>query len=83
MAAVCVVLDPGLVVLGGPVGSAGGSELATRVAAEVARICLAHPAVAPTSVPEEPVLRGALQAALTQARAGLLGSLGSPSEIPA
>ena len=83
VAAVCVVLDPGLVVLGGPVGKAGGSELATRVAAEVSRVCLAHPEVAPTAVPDEPVLRGALQAALAQARAGLLGSLGSPSEIPA
>jgi hypothetical protein len=29
------------------------------------------------------VLRGALQSALAQARAGLLGSLGSPSEISA
>jgi predicted NBD/HSP70 family sugar kinase len=83
VAAVCVVLDPGLVVLGGPVGQAGGSELATRVAAEVSRICLAHPDVVPTAVPDEPVLRGALQAALAQARAGLLGSLGSPTEIPA
>ena len=83
VAAVCVVLDPGLVVLGGPVGQAGGSELATRVAAEVSRVCLAHPDVAPTAVPDEPVLRGALQAALAQARAGLLGSLGSPTEIPA
>jgi predicted NBD/HSP70 family sugar kinase len=83
VAAVCVVLDPGLVVLGGPVGQAGGSELATRVAAEVSRICLAHPDVAPTAVPDEPVLRGALQAALAQARSGLLGSLGSPTEIPA
>ena len=83
VAAVCVVLDPGLVVLGGPVGKAGGSALATRVAAEVPRICLARPAVAPTTAADEPVLRGALQAALAQARAGLLGSLGSPSEIPA
>jgi len=80
VAAVCVVLDPSLVVLGGDVGKAGGTELATRVAAEVARICLAHPAVVPTSVPDEPVLRGALQAALVQARARLLGSLGSASE---
>jgi predicted NBD/HSP70 family sugar kinase len=83
VAAVCVVLDPGLVVLGGPVGKAGGSELAVRVAAEVSRICLAHPAVAPTTAADEPVLRGALQSALAQARAGLLGSLGSPSEISA
>ena len=80
VAAVCVVLDPSLVVLGGTVGKAGGTELATRVAAEVARICLAHPAVVATSVPDEPVLRGALQAALVQARAKLLGSLGSESD---
>jgi predicted NBD/HSP70 family sugar kinase len=80
VAAVCVVLDPSLVVLGGTVGKAGGAELATRVAAEVARICLARPTVLPTSVPDEPVLRGALQAALGQARARLLGSLGSGSD---
>ena len=80
VAAVCVVLDPGLVVLGGDVGKAGGTELATRVAAEVARICLAHPAVVSTSVADEPVLRGALQAALVQARARLLSSLGSESD---
>jgi predicted NBD/HSP70 family sugar kinase len=83
VAAVCVVLDPGLVVLGGPVGKAGGGELASRVAAEVSRICLARPVVEATTAADEPVLRGALQSALAQARAGLLGSLGSPSEIPA
>ena len=43
VAAVCVVLDPGLVVLGGTVGKAGGAELAARVAAEVPRLCLAGP----------------------------------------
>jgi predicted NBD/HSP70 family sugar kinase len=80
VAAVCVVLDPSLVVLGGAVGRAGGAELAARVAAEVARICLARPTVLPTAVADEPVLRGALQAALVQARARLLGSLGSASE---
>jgi len=76
VAAVCVVLDPGLVVLGGTVGSAGGTELASRVAAEVPRLCLARPTVVPTSVSGEPVLQGAMQAALARARAGLLGSLG-------
>ncbi len=75
VAAVCVVLDPGLVVLGGPVGRAGGAELAARVAAEVPRICLARPTVVPTTVTGEPVLAGAMQAALAQARAGLLTSL--------
>jgi predicted NBD/HSP70 family sugar kinase len=80
VAAVCVVLDPGLVVLGGPVGQAGGAELAARVTAQVPRLCLARPTVVPTSVPGEPVLLGAMQAALAQARAGLLGSLGTVSD---
>jgi predicted NBD/HSP70 family sugar kinase len=80
VAAVCVVLDPGLVVLGGTVGKAGGADLADRVAAEIPRLCLARPAVAPTTVAGEPVLLGAMQAALAQARAGLLGSLGTASD---
>jgi predicted NBD/HSP70 family sugar kinase len=80
VAAVCVVLDPGLVVLGGTVGTAGGTELAARVAAEVPRLCLARPTIVSTSVPGEPVLLGAMQAALAQARAALLGSLGTVSD---
>ena len=50
------------------------------MAAEVPRLCLARPTVVPTSVPGEPVLLGAMQAALAQARAGLLGSLGTVSD---
>jgi predicted NBD/HSP70 family sugar kinase len=80
VAAVCAVLDPGLVVLGGTVGKAGGAELAARVAAEVPRICLARPTIVSTSVPGEPVLLGAMQAALAHARAGLLGSLGTVAD---
>jgi predicted NBD/HSP70 family sugar kinase len=80
VAAICVVLDPGLVVLGGTVGKAGGAELAARVAAEVPRLCLARPTIVSTSLLGEPVLHGAMQAALAQARAGLLGSLGTASE---
>jgi predicted NBD/HSP70 family sugar kinase len=80
VAAVCVVLDPALMVLGGPVGQAGGTELATRVAAGVSRLCLARPAVVPAAVPSEPVLLGATQAALAQARAGLLSSLAAAAD---
>jgi len=80
VAAVCSVLDPGLVVLGGTVGEAGAGELAARVAAEIPRLCLARPEVLPTSVPGEPVLRGAMQAALAQARAALFTSLGSAAD---
>jgi predicted NBD/HSP70 family sugar kinase len=80
VAGICTVLDPGLVVLGGPVGKAGGAELAARVAAEVPALCLARPTVRPTDVTGEPVLLGAMQSALGHARAGLLGSLGTVSD---
>jgi predicted NBD/HSP70 family sugar kinase len=83
VASVCVVLDPGLVVLGGEVGRAGGAALASRVAAEVARICLARPRVVPTGVPGEPVLRGAMLAAVAQARTALLASVDGPGTSPA
>ncbi len=73
--AVCTVIDPGLVVLGGEVGLAGGTALADRVAAEVARICPVRPRVVPTVVASEPVLRGALLTAVNQARADLLASV--------
>jgi predicted NBD/HSP70 family sugar kinase len=78
VASVCVVLDPGLVVLGGDVGRAGGDALADRVAAEVAAISPARPRVVPTSVPGEPVLQGAMLAAVAQARAALLASVADP-----
>jgi predicted NBD/HSP70 family sugar kinase len=75
VASVSVVLDPGLVVLGGEVGMAGGTALADRVAAEVARISPASPRVVPTGVTGAPVLRGAMLAAVEQARADLLASV--------
>jgi predicted NBD/HSP70 family sugar kinase len=78
VAAVCVVLDPGLVVLGGEVGRAGDSALAERVAAEVGRICPARPTVVPTGVTGGPVLRGAILAAVDQARGELLASVAGP-----
>jgi predicted NBD/HSP70 family sugar kinase len=79
VAAVSVVLDPGLVVLGGDIGRAGGAELASRVAAEVGRISPARPAVVPTAVDGAPVLRGAILAAVDQARAELLASIADPA----
>ena len=70
-----MVLDPGLVVLGGEVGRAGGAALAARVAAEVGRICPARPRVVPTAVSGDPVLCGAILAAVDQARSELLASV--------
>jgi predicted NBD/HSP70 family sugar kinase len=73
--AVCAVLDPGLVVLGGEVGLAGGQALAGRVAAEVRHMCPVRPQVVPTAVSSQPVLRGALITAVDQARTDLLASV--------
>ena len=78
VASVCVVLDPGLVVLGGEIGQAGGVALAERVAAEVSRICPARPRIVPTGVTGGPVLRGAILAAVDQARKELLASVAGP-----
>ncbi|MEO3802745.1 ROK family transcriptional regulator [Nonomuraea sp. B1E8] len=75
VAAVCVILDPGMVVLGGVVGRAGGAALTSRVEEAVARICPVRPQVVTTMVTgQNPVLRGAVLAALDQAREALLTS---------
>ncbi|MFC6084625.1 ROK family transcriptional regulator [Sphaerisporangium aureirubrum] len=74
VAAVTVVLDPRLVVLSGDVGRAGGAALATRVEEAVSRICPSRPRVTVTEVPGDPVLHGALTAALAQAREEVFSS---------
>jgi predicted NBD/HSP70 family sugar kinase len=79
VAAISVVLDPGLVVLSGDVGMAGGTGLADRVAADVGRFCPAKPTVVSTAVDGWPVLRGAILAAVDQARAELLASVADPA----
>ncbi|MER6944811.1 ROK family transcriptional regulator [Nonomuraea sp. NPDC000554] len=67
-AAVTVVLDPGLIVLSGAIGRAGGPRLAAKVEEAVARVCPSRPTVVVTGVAGNPILRGALVAALDQAR---------------
>ncbi|GGK83107.1 hypothetical protein Sme01_17160 [Sphaerisporangium melleum] len=68
VASVCVVLDPTLVVLNGEIGRAGGAALSHRVEEAVARICPIRPEVVAGEVKGRPVLRGAVLAALDQAR---------------
>jgi predicted NBD/HSP70 family sugar kinase len=68
LAAICVVLDPSLVVLSGDVGRAGGSALASRIERAVPRIAPAHPTVVVSSVPGNAVLAGALHVAAGVAR---------------
>ncbi|RSN67971.1 MULTISPECIES: ROK family transcriptional regulator [Actinomadura] len=63
-----IVLDPGLVVLSGYLGQAGGAPLAARIERAVGRLSPTRPTVAVTEVEGNPVLRGAVHAALEQAR---------------
>ncbi|MQA95096.1 MAG: ROK family protein [Streptosporangiales bacterium] len=74
VAAIGVILDPGLVVLGGELGPAGGEELARRVQRDAWRICPSKPRVTVSGVPGNPVLTGALIAATEQAREELFDS---------
>lgn len=74
VAAVGIVLDPELLVIAGDLGRAGDSHLATRVNRAVGRICPVTPHIAVTEVDGNPVLRGALYAALERAREELLAS---------
>lgn len=69
-----IVLDPGLVVISGELGKAGGAALARRVEDAVGRICPTRPCVTVTEVDGNPVLRGALHAALEQAREEIFSS---------
>lgn len=68
VAAVCAVVDPGLVVLTGPLAVAGGVTLCDRVAEAVASIAPVHPKVVPTGVADAPVLRGGHLVALDAVR---------------
>jgi predicted NBD/HSP70 family sugar kinase len=69
VAAVCAVVDPDLVLLGGPVGTHPG--LLEPVRAAMTTVALAPVRVEPSAVTEFAPLRGALVAALDAGRAGL------------
>jgi predicted NBD/HSP70 family sugar kinase len=74
VASVNIVLDPGLMVIAGDLGRAGGVPLARRIEEAVARICPIRPQVTVTEVDGNPVLRGALHAALDRAREEVFSS---------
>ncbi|NUO99579.1 MAG: ROK family transcriptional regulator [Nonomuraea sp.] len=67
------LLDPGLVVLGGAMGQAGGDELAERVAARLGALSPAPTEVRATRVEGNAVLQGAVLTALDTARDHVFG----------
>jgi predicted NBD/HSP70 family sugar kinase len=68
---VLAVLDPDVVVLGGPTGSAGGAALAALVEEQVTTLSRWRPAIVTTGVAEHPVLVGARELLLGEIRARL------------
>ncbi|MFC9330351.1 ROK family transcriptional regulator [Kitasatospora sp. NPDC057015] len=72
-AALCVVLDPGCVVLGGEVGRAGGLELAARVGRRLAELSPLRTEVRVGAVGGGGVLGGAVLLACDAARQDLFG----------
>lgn len=75
LAAICVVLDPSLVVLSGDVGRAGGAALASRIQRAVPHIAPVHPTVVVSGVTGSAVLAGALQIATDTARQAVYGDM--------
>jgi predicted NBD/HSP70 family sugar kinase len=80
VASVCLVVDPGLVVLAGEINRAGGATLARLVEEAVGRISPVRPHVVPSSVDGNPVLQGALLTALGTARQEIFTTTTEPIE---
>jgi len=64
----CLLVDPEVLVLDGPYLAAGGDALLDRICVAVARISPTPVRLALAEVHDEPILRGALQTALEDAR---------------
>lgn len=72
---VLAILDPELIVLGGPVGTAGGELLAELVGQEIGETTLWHPHVTSSAIPMYPVLRGAHKILIQQLQRRLFREL--------
>ncbi len=75
LAAVIAVLDPSLVVLAGQVGRAGGETLRTAVGDAMRRYVPLDSTIAVTTITDDAVLLGALDAGLTAIRESLLSRI--------
>ena len=68
LAAIVSVLDPELVILAGGVFAAGGDRLCDLVRVELADLAVPRPRIELTAVPNDAVVCGAIQSALTTIR---------------
>lgn len=79
VAPVLAILDPELIVIGGPVGTAGGKLLAELVRKEIEETTLWHPDVISSAIPKFPVLRGAREVLAHQVQQHLFNELNNLS----
>jgi len=75
LAAVIAVLDPSLVVLAGPIAQAGGQTLLTAVTGALLKAAPLESTVAVTTIDDDAVLLGALDAGLAAVREALIASI--------
>jgi predicted NBD/HSP70 family sugar kinase len=75
LAAVIAVLDPSLVVLAGPIAQAGGETLLRAVNGALVRAAPLESTVAVTTIDDDAVLLGALDAGLAAVRDALIASI--------
>ena len=75
LAAVTAVLDPYLVVLAGPIAQAGGGTLLAAVTAAARRTAPLESTIALTTIDDDAVLLGALDAGLTAVREALITAI--------
>jgi predicted NBD/HSP70 family sugar kinase len=75
LAAVIAVLDPWMVVLAGPIAQAGGETLRGAVVTAIRRAAPLEGSIAITTLDDDAVLLGALDAGLTSVRETLIGAI--------
>jgi predicted NBD/HSP70 family sugar kinase len=75
LAAVIAVLDPWMVVLAGPIAQAGGETLRAAVATAIRNAAPLEGSIATTSLDDDAVLLGALDAGLTAVRETLIDAI--------
>jgi predicted NBD/HSP70 family sugar kinase len=75
LAAVIAVLDPYLVVLAGPIAQAGGEMLLAAVTAAARRVAPLEGSIAVTTIDDDAVLLGALDAGLIAVHEALIASI--------
>jgi predicted NBD/HSP70 family sugar kinase len=83
VATIVAVLDPPLLVLSGPTCQRGGHPLARLTEAELHRISPFRTPLSMTSVSANPVLLGAVDTAVAQARSEIFASVGADPWMPA